>query len=764
MIGLAFVTAVALGGVAGDGTVRGTILSDRDEPVAGVRIEIPAEDILTWSDSSGRYVIHGLEPGTYEIRFARFTYDPLSLTVTMPDQGALDLDVRLRMRFVLLPSISAVAMGWASNGLPEIGSRVLPAERIWESPLAPHPDILATLRSVPGIDMAEESPTQLHVRGGSADENLVLLNGAPVYTQNHTSGVLSAISPDAVSELVVHTGVLPARYGGRLSSVVDVRTRTPDRERARFRGGAGVPDVRALVEAPLPDGWGGVMLGGRRTAHDLFGRNHSERVTSSGFEDLFGKVSLDLAGGELDIVAFHAGNWLTSSAGPREGAEAAAAPVEKNGLDPYNSVRWSGGTDALAWTGFTKGGVETSFRLWRADTHSDVEWGSLEERHRMRGSLEHWGAAGDVAWKTGSSVGRAGLAIERLTSAYRAGSLVAGRPDTVPEPRLGASPWIVSSYVEHRWIPRDRWMMNNGLRTVHVEGHGVEIEPRLSAHYRPRDGMTLSAGFGRVHQYVQSLANEESLLSAAYAVEPLVAAGPSGVPVSRSDQWTVSVEAELTQRLALTIDGYARWMDDIVLVAPLTPEPFATAGYVSGEGRVDGLGAALVYHGERLYAEAIAEWISVRRSYRGATYHPRLERRRSLAAAAAFRVLPSTIVRTAFQAASGPPTSTLRPGFEWEVFDQLSGEVEFSGTPIRSLEEALNGRRHPTYVRWDVGVRRTWRIRNADPDGSITIYVDAINILGRKNVLGYQLSTPGSGPRVLSLRPISLLFGIEWQF
>jgi hypothetical protein len=174
---------MSLGPPSGDGSVHGTIESDRYEAVGGVRIEIPAENVVAWSDSTGAYQIKGLEPGEYKIRFSQFGYHPLELQITVPHDGSLSLDVRLRTRFIVFPEISALAYAsvldpgevFEPSGLPEIGSRVLAGEALWSDPLARQPDVFEILSIIPGIDMAEESPTQLHVRGGSGDQNLVLL-------------------------------------------------------------------------------------------------------------------------------------------------------------------------------------------------------------------------------------------------------------------------------------------------------------------------------------------------------------------------------------------------------------------------------------------------------------------------------------------------------------------------------------------------------------------------------------------------------------
>lgn len=767
MIEFALIAVAALGIPAGNGSVRGTILSDQHEPVAGVQIELPDQGRGAWSDAAGRYELGDLEPGEHEIRFTRFAYDPLTLTVTVPAGRALDLDVRLRTRFVVQPGIlvlAAVPDGgpptFLSSGLPEVGSREIPVDVVWSSPLVGQPDVLATLRTVSGIDLAEESATQVHVRGGSADQNLVLLDGAPVYNGYHNSGILSAVSPDAVSRMVVHTGVMPARYGGRLSSVVDLQTRALTRAGFQVHGGAGVPDVRLAIQAPLPGETGGVLLAGRRTTYDLVRRGYARGTEGSGFEDVLGKLELGLLGGSFSVVALHTDNWLSSSAGR---VEDVPQRFPQGFPDLHNSVGWSTGTDAFTWSRSSEGGREVVLKLFRSASRSNLEWGSLDEGHRLRSRIVHWGGSGELAWNGASSEGRAGVVVERLSTDYSTAGSLRGSASPGDTYSLSARPTVVASYVERRWIPRDHWLVNGGLRAIHVEGAGFGLEPRFSAHYRPGERVTVSAGFGRVHQVLQSLTNEESLLNAAYAVEPLVAAGSGGVPLARSDQLAAAIEARLAERLRLTVDGYVRWMEGLVLVAPGTTEPYATAGFDRGRGAARGLGAELAYQGDRLEARAVAGWSSVRRTAGGVTYHPRFERRSSLAVDGAYRVFRGTSLTSAFQISTGQPTSTLEGGFDWEVFDQLTGEVDFRGTPAR-VAGPLNADRLPPYARLDLGVRQDWWVGGRGPDGSITTYFEILNVLDRENVIGHQLSSPGRPARPLVLMPRSLLFGVEWRF
>jgi hypothetical protein len=235
------------------------------------------------------------------------------------------------------------------------------------------------------------------------------------------------------------------------------------------------------------------------------------------------------------------------------------------------------------------------------------------------------------------------------------------------------------------------------------------------------------------------------------------------VPRARSDQIAAAIETSFSRNLRLIVDGYVRWMEDLVLVATSTTDPYATAGFDRGRGTARGIGAEVAYHGDRLDARAVADWSSVRRSVGDVTYHPRFERRRALAMEAVVRIFRGTSLTSDVQLAAGQPTSPLDGGFDWEIFDQLTGEVEFRGTPSR-VQGTLNGERLPPYARLDLGLRREWRVGGRVPDGALTTYLEVLNVLDHENVLGRQVSSSGGPARPLVLMPRSLLFGVEWRF
>ncbi|MGF1923512.1 MAG: TonB-dependent receptor, partial [Bacteroidia bacterium] len=131
-------------------------------------------------------------------------------------------------------------------------------------------DILKTLQLLPGIKSAGEGNSGFYVRGGATDQNLILLDEAPVYNASHLLGFFSTFNSDAIKDVTVYKGGMPAQYGGRLSSVLDVRMNDGNKKEATFEGGIGLISSRLKVEGPFVKDKSSFMISGRRTYADSF--------------------------------------------------------------------------------------------------------------------------------------------------------------------------------------------------------------------------------------------------------------------------------------------------------------------------------------------------------------------------------------------------------------------------------------------------------------------------------------------------------------
>ncbi len=155
-------------------------------------------------------------------------------------------------------------------------------------------DIMKTIQFLPGIEAAGEGSTAFYARGGSADQNLIVLDEAPVYNPSHLLGYLSVFNSDAIKDVTVVTGGIPAQYGGRLSSVVDIRTDDGNDKEFGATGGIGLLDSRLTVDGPIEKNLGSFIISGRRTYADLFLRLSSDTTINRVrlyFYDLNAKVN-----------------------------------------------------------------------------------------------------------------------------------------------------------------------------------------------------------------------------------------------------------------------------------------------------------------------------------------------------------------------------------------------------------------------------------------------------------------------------------------
>jgi hypothetical protein len=158
-------------------------------------------------------------------------------------------------------------------------------------------DILKIFQMTPGVKSAGEGNAGFYVRGGGSDQNLVLLDEAPVYNASHLLGFFSVFNSDALKDVTLYKGGMPSEYGGRASSVMDIKMKDGNNKKFSARGGIGLISSRLTVEAPIVKDKGSFIISGRRTYADVFlklSKNEDTRKTSLYFYDLNMKANYQL--------------------------------------------------------------------------------------------------------------------------------------------------------------------------------------------------------------------------------------------------------------------------------------------------------------------------------------------------------------------------------------------------------------------------------------------------------------------------------------
>ena len=133
-------------------------------------------------------------------------------------------------------------------------------------------DVIRSIQMLPGVSTVGDGASGFNVRGGSVDQNLILLDEAPVFNSSHLFGFFSIFNPDAVKDVKLIKGGMPAEYGGRISSVLDVRMKDGNNKKLQINGGVGLIFSRLSIEAPINKGKGSFIIAGRRSYIDLLAK------------------------------------------------------------------------------------------------------------------------------------------------------------------------------------------------------------------------------------------------------------------------------------------------------------------------------------------------------------------------------------------------------------------------------------------------------------------------------------------------------------
>jgi len=286
------------GRVTLSGTVRDST-SGEELIGAGVILRGPTEAGASCNEY-GFYSI-SVPPGTYSVQFSYVGYSRIERTIKL--NASMKLDVRLKPNTELK---EFVVVGESDKtrpiNRPDIGVERFDIKTIEKLPVIfGERDVLKALQLLPGVKSGGDGSAGLFVRGGASDQNLILFDEAPVYNPNHLLGFFSTFNAQAVKDVQLYKGSIPAEYGGRLSSVLDIRLKEGNDQQVKFSGGVGLISTNLMVEGPIKKDKASFLIAGRRTYADLFLKLSPDESTSNSkiyFYDLNTKVNWDV--GEKD--------------------------------------------------------------------------------------------------------------------------------------------------------------------------------------------------------------------------------------------------------------------------------------------------------------------------------------------------------------------------------------------------------------------------------------------------------------------------------
>lgn len=255
------------GSKTGKANLAGTLRdANTGEPIIGAHIYIESPSIGTASDQYGYYSL-SLPVGRHELNIRAVGLKNTKRQVILHSDGKLDIEVEEDIRSLKEVLVEA-EKDRNVTGL-QMGMERLDIRTIRQVPTAfGETDILRVVLTLPGVKSVGEGATGMNVRGGSTDQNLILLNDATIYNPSHLFGFFSAFNPDVIKSVELYKSAVPARYGGRLSSVLEVTSREGNKKQFSGTGGIGLLTSRLTLEGPIIKDKTSILVGGRSTYSD----------------------------------------------------------------------------------------------------------------------------------------------------------------------------------------------------------------------------------------------------------------------------------------------------------------------------------------------------------------------------------------------------------------------------------------------------------------------------------------------------------------
>jgi hypothetical protein len=275
------------------------------EELIGATVYITQLQSGTVTNAYGFYALT-VPPGTYDISYSFIGFKTIVETITISEN--LSKNIELPSEATLIKEIIITDKPIDENVTSvQMSRNVVDMNRVRKLPsLFGEVDIIKNIQMLPGVITAGEGTSSFFVRGGSADQNLILIDEAPVYDPSHLFGLFSVFNADVIKDSELYKGAIPTRFGGRLSSILEVRTKDGNNKQLSTAGGLGTMATRLMVEGPLRKEKSSFIVSARRSYADVFLRA-TDQDNIVYFYDVNAKVNWRYNNNNRFFIAFYTG-------------------------------------------------------------------------------------------------------------------------------------------------------------------------------------------------------------------------------------------------------------------------------------------------------------------------------------------------------------------------------------------------------------------------------------------------------------------------
>lgn len=515
--------------------VSGFVLDGKTEsPISGAQIICEEQAKATSTDKTGRFSLE-LKTGRAHLAFHYMGLNSETADILLFSDGEMSID--LFEESINIDQINVLAERPADNyqstsmGMTKINSREIKKLSV----LMGEPDLIKSMIMLPGVQSVGENASGLNVRGGNADQNLILVQEAPIFNTSHLFGLFSMLDANIIDDVTFYKSGIPARYGGRTSSVMSIDLKKKMPSKFRVEGGLGLVNSRLLMEIPVVKDKLSVSLGGRTTYSDwMMGlvNDYDLKNSSAYFYDLNGKIDYKINKRQrITLFGYNSYDYFNYSGNAKYGYG-----------NSLLSLKWQhvlsdnlSGVFNVNGSRYQSDLTDYSEQMNEYDLKSAIGQGQASYNMMYSGFSNHKLNAGLSAIIYNTEPGSAkpsnneSVFLEKDMDNENALEIAFSAEDEISiSPKLSAlagfryshfllfGPAKVRSYLTGSVLDASSVVDEKIFERGDVVSSYQGLEPRLSFKYEMGNSSSFKIGYNRMNQYVRQISNTASITPADY--------------------------------------------------------------------------------------------------------------------------------------------------------------------------------------------------------------------------------------------------------
>ncbi len=517
------------------------------ETLVGATAKLKGTKYGAYTNKSGYFSIGSIPPGTYTLTVSAVGYQARELSLTIVSGKPQKLRIALTPSVAKGDEVLVTADREEDKRQISISRVNIPMEQLSQLRIGGEADIFRALQMLPGVLTSSQISSGLFIRGGSPDQNLVLLDGMTVYNPTHLFGFISAFNNDAIKDVDLIKGGFPAEFGGRMSAVLNITQKDGNRDHVEGLVGLGLISSRLSLQGPL--GNGSFFVGGRRTYLDLvtglLPEDPESPLPSFNFYDVNVKLTQNLSEDDkLSVSGFLTRDNLSFAQpgldfGVRLGNRATAA-------------RWSHvySPELFSVVNVSASRYDNGFTGDNSGLKFDVNNSIID--YTIKSEFE-WFTAENMTIKTGYEG-----SIYNFTYTQIFEQSLQGSEKQVDTNQLNIWDNVHSAFAQFNWNVTDLLSLQGGFRANYWSTSDRTLfDPRLAARWQVADGVAVKAAWGVYHQYLRLASSPDFTFFDTWLPTDQTA------PTGRAEHYIAAVETKPWEGYDLNVDVYYKTLNNI---------------------------------------------------------------------------------------------------------------------------------------------------------------------------------------------------------